>query len=86
MTRTRVPCNETVWSNRDEGGNIVPHYVRPCRNKAKVLARFPGTVLWVPLCGMHENTDRWANYIDVEWRSLDGNPLPNPWLDVDNNT
>lgn len=79
----RVLCADTIWTNKDaETGAIVPYHVRHCPNKAKVLAKMPGDVLWTPICGRHENTDRWANYPDMQWRTLDGVDLPK--LDVDN--
>lgn len=65
-----VLCAETVWSNRDEAGNIVQGHVKDCRFKAKTMAKMPGEVIWTPLCNMHANTDRWSAYVDMQWRAL----------------
>jgi hypothetical protein len=56
---TRPRCAE--WTRRGR-----------CGNPARYLARDGRTPdgPWTPLCGIHANVDRWANYVDTEYREL----------------
>lgn len=42
----------------------------PCPNRARMIALGSPGAAWTPLCGTHENTDRWANYPDIDWRPV----------------
>ena len=64
-------CRSCGWRPRCAEYQFGPRGERvPCPHRARVIARTSPAVAWTPLCGTHENTDRWANYPDIEWRDV----------------